>query len=67
MTYFHMGNPTLSSALDVFTTEFEMGSGGTRPLKSPGNLSYNNSTNSKFTLLFIALKHLMIEFRLYFF
>jgi hypothetical protein len=32
VTYFHMGYPTLSSALNGFTTEFEMGSGGSRSL-----------------------------------
>ena len=35
MTYFRMGESTLSLAWDVFTTEFEKGSGGTRPLWSP--------------------------------
>ena len=36
MTYFHMGTPTLSSALNGFTSEFEMGSGGSRSLLPPG-------------------------------
>lgn len=36
MTYFHMGNPTLSSAQSSFTSEFEMGSGGSYSLWSPG-------------------------------
>ena len=31
-----MGNPTLPSALSGFTSEFEMGSGGTRSLWPPG-------------------------------
>ena len=39
MSYFHMGNPTLSSALSGFTSEFEMGSGGARSLWSPENWS----------------------------
>ena len=30
------GDPTLPSALDGFTTEFGMGSGGSRPLLSSG-------------------------------
>ena len=30
------GNPTLPSALNGFTSEFEMGSGGARVLCSPG-------------------------------
>ncbi len=36
MTYFHMASATLSSALTGFTTEFEMGSGGSRSLWSSG-------------------------------
>ncbi len=38
MTYFHMGTPTLSSAMLRFTSEFDMGSGGTKALLSPGKL-----------------------------
>lgn len=37
MTYFHMANATLSSALSGFTSEFEKGSGGSHSLWSPGN------------------------------
>gem|GEM_PF-5626091 len=37
MTYFRMVEPTLSSALSGFTSEFEMDSGGSRTLLSPGN------------------------------
>lgn len=36
MTYFHMAYATLSSALTGFTTEFEMGSGGSQSLWSSG-------------------------------
>ena len=36
VTYFHMGTPTLSSALNGFTSEFEMGSGGSHSLWPPG-------------------------------
>ena len=36
MTYSHMGSPTLPSALGGFTSEFGMGSGGSRPLWSSG-------------------------------
>ena len=36
VTYFHMGTPTLSSALSRFTSEFGMGSGGTNSLWPPG-------------------------------
>ena len=35
MSYFHMANATLSSALFRFTTEFGMGSGGSKTLLSP--------------------------------
>ncbi len=36
VTYFHMANATLSSALSVFTSEFEMESGGSHLLLPPG-------------------------------
>ena len=36
---FTWGDPTLSSALCVFTSEFGMGSGGTRTLWPPGKLA----------------------------
>ena len=39
MSYSHMGNPTLPSALSGFTSEFEKGSGGARSLLSPENWS----------------------------
>jgi hypothetical protein len=39
MTYFHMSSLTLSSARSGFTSEFEMGSGGSRSLWSPGKLT----------------------------
>lgn len=49
MSYFHMGTPTLSSALSGFTSEFEMGSGGTRSLCSPGtNLLLAHQTDLRF-------------------
>ena len=35
---FTWGDPTLSSALSSFTSEFEMGSGGTHSLWLPGKL-----------------------------
>ena len=37
MTYSHMGNPTLPSALSGFTSEFGKGSGGSHLLLSPAN------------------------------
>ena len=36
VTYFHMGTPTLSSAMTRFTSEFGMGSGGSMSLWPPG-------------------------------
>ncbi len=45
MTYFHMANATLSSALFRFTTEFGMGSGGSRTLLSPSKLVTNRCCN----------------------
>jgi hypothetical protein len=38
VSYFRMAAATLSSALSVFTSEFEMGSGGSRSLWPPGKL-----------------------------
>jgi hypothetical protein len=38
MSYFHMGSPTLSSALNGFTSEFGMDSGGAHSLWSPDKL-----------------------------
>jgi len=35
---FTWGDPTLSSALSSFTSEFEMGSGGTHTLRNPGQI-----------------------------
>ena len=37
MSYSHMANATLPSALSGFTSEFEMGSGGSHSLMSSGN------------------------------
>ncbi len=46
---FTWGDPTLSSALSGFTSEFEMGSGGTRTLWLPGKLVLKyNTTFDKF-------------------
>ena len=36
VSYFRMAAATLSSALSVFTSEFGMGSGGSRSLSPPG-------------------------------
>ena len=50
MTYSHMANATLPSALSGFTSEFEMGSGGSRSLLSSDKLSWL-SPNSVVLLL----------------
>ena len=39
VTYSHMGNPTLPSAMYHFTAEFGMGSGGSNTLMPPGKLA----------------------------
>ena len=39
MSYSHTGTPALPSAQTGFTSEFEMGSGGTQSLLSPENWS----------------------------
>ena len=46
MSYSHMGTPTLPSALNRFTAEFEMGSGGTNSLLSSGKLSAFSGNSS---------------------
>ena len=38
VTYSHMGNPTLQSALTRFTAVFGMGTGGSKSLEPPGKL-----------------------------
>ena len=50
MSYFHMASATLSSALFRFTTEFGMGSGGSKTLLSP-------SKNCKFGKLLSFIKN----------
>lgn len=39
MTYSHIGNPTLPSAMLRFTSEFGKGSGGSTALLSSGKLA----------------------------
>lgn len=39
MSYFRIDKSKLSLALSGFTSEFEMGSGGSHSLSSPGNLT----------------------------
>ena len=46
MSYFHMANATLSSALFRFTTEFGMGSGGSKTLLSPSKMRGKDSRQS---------------------
>ena len=45
------GDPTLPSALNVFTSEFEMGSGGSRPLLPPGKPFEKKGAESFFKVL----------------
>ena len=52
MTYSHMGNATLPSALVCFTSEFGMGSGGSHSLSSSGK-TVNNSENLKSVKYFV--------------
>ena len=44
MTYFHIAAATLSSALFRFTTEFGMGSGGSKTLLSPSKFGLIRSS-----------------------
>ncbi len=46
MSYFHMANATLSSALFRFTTEFGMESGGSKTLLSPSKMRGKDSRQS---------------------
>ena len=46
MSYFHIANATLSSALFRFTAEFGMGSGGTRSLWSSGGTGVDRLTEA---------------------
>ncbi len=50
VTYFHMGEPTLSSARSSFTSEFGMGSGGSHLLFPPGKLSGHAHVGPKIRL-----------------
>ena len=50
MTYSHMAKATLPSAQNVFTSEFEMGSGGSRSLMPSGKKGIR-------TVLFRRLSH----------
>ncbi len=48
---FTWGDPTLSSAQSVFTSEFGMGSGGTRSLWPPGKLVKKSGSHRRCCLL----------------
>ena len=52
MTYSHMANATLPSALSGFTTEFGMGSGGSHLLWSPAQLV---GLSDLFRLLYLSV------------
>ena len=51
MTYSHMGTPTLPSAILRFTSEFGMGSGGSKALWSSGKTSVSCSLNNSHLIL----------------
>ena len=55
MTYSHMGTPTLPSALSRFTTEFEMGSGGTNLLLSSGKLCAHQGNSLTYPKTLLAI------------
>ena len=54
MSYFHIANATLSSALFRFTTEFGMGSGGSKTLLSPSKLGAKNQWQARSATIFFA-------------
>jgi hypothetical protein len=55
MSYFHIANATLSSALFRFTAEFGMGSGGSKTLLSPSKFGVSSIQSNllKFGILII--------------
>ena len=61
-----MGTPTLSSALNGFTSEFEMGSGGSHSLLPPGKLLEFAAKNNKLTFgklinVYTIVRHKLLE------
>ena len=64
MSYFHMVNTTLSSALSSFTSEFEMDSGGTYSLSLPdiSGLGVSATCSSISTSIKLALNKLSVYF-----
>ena len=55
MTYSHMGNPTLPSALRGFTSEFGKGSGGSLLLLSPANCCGALGSYSHYLIMYALL------------
>ena len=73
MSYSHMGTPTLPSAMLHFTSEFEMGSGGSIALLSPENwllrtdysvlrLTFGNMNHQSLDCCLIFTDHGVFEF-----
>ena len=62
MSYFHIANATLSSALFRFTTEFGMGSGGSKTLWLPSKLGcqsvFTYQLNLETLIIFFKSKYL---------
>jgi hypothetical protein len=60
MTYFRMVKTTLSLALSSFTSEFGMGSGGSRSLLSPGKSVCEVLASAEF--LSLTTSHLTLAY-----
>ena len=63
MSYFHIANATLSSALFRFTTEFGMESGGSKTLLSPSKLGAKNQWQARSAPIFFAQGASMLTLR----
>ena len=64
MSYFHIANATLSSALFRFTTEFGMGSGGSKTLLSPSKFGVRSILSSLLKFGILIIKSSSIYFSL---
>nr|ADI20004.1 hypothetical protein [uncultured gamma proteobacterium EB000_65A11] len=58
MSYSHMGTPTLPSALSSFTSEFEMGSGGSYTLLSSDKLVCHLALGARQQILSLSIRKL---------
>lgn len=64
MTYSHMGNATLPSAQACFTSEFGMGSGGSKPLWS-SDKTVDHWGDEKEIVILISLRYPQLSWVLY--